>query len=430
MVRQALTFVILFAFIRVSLAESSENPATAFVSLGSMTAVHDAEYRLGPRLRRFTLIDNQWEFDRCARLIHGIPQVDLDKESLLLILSSPNAPMKLEGLNVDGETLVLTLSHAPVVQPDISDNRDNREYRRPNFDLYKFPHWGGPIRFEVNHEPQFTILQGEALEKQCAELWEEILRLHSGGGPNRAELIQFYRAQWPAASDKEIIEYVMKNKDTARKINPQVTYDNAFEELVNIRAKPLLPRLFAFIDSMGKFDKAQSAACSAIIGIGGPEVEDYCKVAIKSQNPRSREAGMGILTNLQLPDTRPIAYEHLGDIEANFGKNSFELLNRLGISKDDVPALIEALDKIDDFYQGREGAQKPVDGYYDGEVAKSIMGAFGQLHADASEALPLLERMADEERIPALREEAQQAIAQVKAGAEGNAKPNAPNYGE
>lgn len=250
MVRDALTLVILLASIRTSLAESSENPATAFVSLGPVTAVHDAEYRLGPRLRRFSLIDNQWEFDRCARLLHGLPQIDIVKESLLLILSSPNAPIKLEEINIDDETLVLALSHEAGVQSE------NREYRQPSFDLYKFPLWSGPIRFEINHEPQFTILRGEALEKQCAELWEEILRLHSGGRPNRPELIKFYRAQWPKASDKEIIEYVMKNKDTAWRINPQAMYDNAFEELVNIRAKPLIARLFALIESMGKFDKA------------------------------------------------------------------------------------------------------------------------------------------------------------------------------
>jgi uncharacterized small protein (DUF1192 family) len=421
MARQALTVVILVALVRISLAESSENQATAFVSLGSTTAVHDAEFRLGPRLRRFTLIDNQWEFDRSARLIHGLPKVDLEKECLLLILSSPNAPTKLEGLNVDGETLVLAFSQAPVVQSE------NREYRRPNFDLYKFPLWSGPVRFEVNHEPQFTVLRGEVLEKRCAELWEEILRLHSGGRPNRSELIQLYRVQWPAASDKEIVDYLMKNKDKVQRIKPQVAYDKAFEELVNIGAKPLIPRLFALIDSMGKFDPAFTPACSAIIGIGGPEVVDYCKVAIKSQNPRSRDVGMSILTYLELPDTRAIAYEHLGDIDANFGHNSFDLLNRLGITKSDVPAMIEALNKIDDFYQGREDAQKPVDGYYDGEVAKSIMWAFGQLHANASEALPLLERMAAEGRIPALQEEAQQAIAQIKADAEGNAKANAPN---
>jgi hypothetical protein len=125
---------------------------------------------------------------------------------------------------------------------------------------------------------------------------------------------------------------------------------------------------------------------------------------------------MSILTYLVLPDTRSVAYEHLGDIDATFGRSSFDLLRRLGITKDDVPAMVQALDKIDGFYQGRTDIVVPTDAYYDGETAESIMRALGEFGPEAREALPTLERMAAGERVPmpAFQEPAKQAIEKIK----------------
>jgi HEAT repeat protein len=166
---------------------------------------------------------------------------------------------------------------------------------------------------------------------------------------------------------------------------------------------------------MGPFDKAFDPAWKAVIGIGGPDVLDQCKKALKSWNPRSRHAAILILRDLGLPESRPIAGELLGDLQQEaVARCALNLLYRLGITKEDVPAMVEALAKIQNYYLAPV-KDRPKTPTYGGDVATSIIFALGSLGPDAKAALPVLDRFATDFPLPAFQADAKGAIEKIKS---------------
>jgi hypothetical protein len=188
-----------------------------------------------------------------------------------------------------------------------------------------------------------------------------------------------------------------------------------FCKLSDMRARPLVPRIFALIDSMGAHDAAFEPAFRAVIGIGGPDVLDYCKNALKSWNPRSRHAAMLILRDMGLPESRSLAHEHLADLHQPVGRCAMDLLHRIGITKEDVPAMIGELEEIEEFFLLPQDERPKID-HYSADVATSMMYALGSLGSDAKQALPILERFATDRRLstPLIQADAKDAIEKIK----------------
>ncbi len=64
-------------------------------------------------------------------------------------------------------------------------------------------------------------------------------------------------------SDDEIKLHIMENKDKFWREEAAPYYDLLFRDLVDMRAKPIVPRIFALIESMGKHDKSSKPAVEA-----------------------------------------------------------------------------------------------------------------------------------------------------------------------
>jgi hypothetical protein len=311
--------------------------------LGAIEAIREGEHRLGAIDRMF-LIEDQWELDRCASLLPKLPKVDLKAESLLVITSWKYTARTLKGVQPEGDTLAIKIDQAKPPAA-IADS-----YHPPKFLVFKIPTWHGPVRFEVNGEPSFTIPRGEALVRQSEEVWEEILRIHSGGRPKPEQIVRYYKLRSPDASEQEIKRVFITDKRKYLAFNSALLYPMLFRDLIDVRARPVIPRIFDLIESMGQHDNAFEPAFKAVVGIGGPDVLDHCKKGLKSWNPRSRHAAMLILRDLSLPDSRPLAHEHLGDVQQEVARCALDLLHHIGTTKEDVPAMIRALEEIERYH--------------------------------------------------------------------------------
>jgi hypothetical protein len=285
------------------------------------------------------------------------------------------------------------------VKQEKSTRWSNGFYQPPDFLVFKLPLWAGPVRFELNGKPQFTIARGKALDERSAELREEILRIHSGGEATMEQVMEYYERRAPDVPREEISRVISTD---LKKRWSQVTtslYSTLFRELIDIRARPAIPRIFELIESMGPRDDAFNWAWKAAVGIGGPEVVDQCKEALSSWNPRSRHAAMLILRALGLPDTRSLAHEHFVDFQyPAVGRCAVDLLHRIGVTKDDVPALIEALEEIRESYLTPPKDRRKL-GHTD-SLGHEIMYALGSLGPAANEALPVLKQFAANTEFP------------------------------
>ena len=397
--------------LRCSDAQGSvELPAARTIAvdeIGEVDAIKDAEHRLGGTDRIF-LIEDDWEFNRCVQLLPKLPKIDVAKESLLVIMSWKYTPRTLKAIESQQDLLVIKLDEGKPPGA-IADS-----YHPPKFLVFKLPAWKGPVRVEVNGEPSFTILRGAALTERSNEIWEEILRLHSGGRPTLPQQVRRYKRLWRDTSDQEIKRHIMQNKDKFLREDVAPYYDILFRDLVDIRAKPAIPRIFALIESMGKHDKALRPASNALVGIGGPELIEQCQVAMKSWNPRSRATAMGLLATFALPEMREMAREKIAELDRTVSLNALEILRRIGITKDDVPSMIRALEQVEKYYLARP-EDRPKLEYYDGEMGTRLIYSLGELGPDAQEALPILERFTTDPRLPlrAFQKDAQDAINKI-----------------
>jgi hypothetical protein len=379
--------------------------------IGPIEPIREAEHRLGGHDRLF-LIEDEWEFKRCSLLLPKLPAINSNTESLLMVMSWKSMPRSLRGVDSDGDTLVIKLDEAE--PPKIR----NGSYQPPEFLAFKLPAWKGQVRIEINGEPIITILRGAALTDRSNGIWEEILRLHSGGRPTLPQQVRRYKRMWRDKSDGEIKLHIMENKEKFLREDVAPYYNLLFSDLVDIRAKPILPRIFELIDTMGPHDRAFEPAFKSAVGIGGPEVLVQCEKAFKSRNDRSRHAAILILRDLGLPESRHLAYANLADPYQAIGRCSLDLLHRIGTTKDDVPHLIKALEEIERFYVTPK-EQRPKVKFYSGDVASSIIYVLGNLGPDATDALPTLQRLATDPRLPlpGFRPDAEAAIKKIKGEA-------------
>ena len=122
---------------------------------------------------------------------------------------------------------------------------------------------------------------------------------------------------------------------------------------------------------------------------------------------------MGILATWGLPETRALAREKLADLEPSISGNAFKLLQNIGITKDDVPAMIHALEQSEQYYLSTPES-RPKLHYFDGEAAKHIIYAFGELGPAAKDALPILGRFATDTRLLGFQEDAKKAVESIK----------------
>lgn len=379
--------------------------------IGEVEAVRGAESRIGGTDRIF-LIEDDWELNRCTQLLPKLPQIDTAKECLLVVMSWPKRPRAMKSIEVEADTLVVKLDQPPSAMVETAD------YRAPKFLVFKLPAWRGPVRVEINGEPSFTIPRGEDLVKRSHEVWEEILRLHSGGRPTLPQQVRRHKRIWHDMTDDEIKLHIMENKEKFWREDPVPYYDLLFQDLIDMRAKPIVPRIFALIESMGKHDKASIPATEALVGIGGPEVIEQAKIAMKSWNPRARATAMRIMAEFALPEMRGMAREKIAELDRSAAFHSMKILLRLGITKDDVPHLIHALEQVEKYYSVDPSERPKLENGYSGEIGRSLIYQLGELGPDAAEALPILERFTTDPRLPllAFQKNAQEAIDKIKQG--------------
>jgi hypothetical protein len=391
--------------------KSPERNDVAVEDFGKVKVVKDGEHRFGATELTF-LIEDQWEFERCALLLPNLPKIDLKTESLLVIMSWKSRPRTLQSIHSEDETLVIQVNEAKPA------GFEARFYEPPDFLVFKIRAWSGPVRFELNGNNEFTIVRGEALAKRGNELWEEILRLHSGGRPTREQVVTYYKRRAPDTSDEEIRRIIFTDKNKYLAVDPASLYPILFRELIDTRARTIIPRIFQLIESMGQHDKAFDQAFKAVVGIGGPEVLDHCRKGLKSWNPRSRHAAMLILRDLGLPESRSLAHEHLASMQQEVARCALDLLYRIGTTKEDAPAMISALEEIERFYLTPPN-ERPKVAHYSSDVGTSIMYRLGSLGPDAEAALPVLERFAIDPRlpVPSFQPDAKKAIEKIRAGA-------------
>jgi hypothetical protein len=406
----ALTSIIIVVWQAASvLAQTDKAKADTKVAveqIGPVEPIWEAEHLLGGHNRIF-LIEDEWEHERCSRVLPKLPTVDLRSESLLVIMSWKSMPRTFTAAEVDQGTLAIKIAEAE--PPKVS----NGSYEQPDFLVFKLPLWNGPVRVVINDKPSFTIQRGEQSERISTEIWEEILRVHSGGRPTTDQMVRHYKRMWRKMPDSEIRKRVLTEKKLADYVEPRAVYEILFRDLVDLRAKSITPRIFELIDTMGRHDEAFGPACTAIVGIGGSDLLGRCKDAFKSWNPRSHHAAIIILKTLSIPESRTFAYEHLADVNESVGRGSLDLLYRLGMTKGDVPHLVAALEKVEKYYVSwAKGEVK--DQYFAGDVAPSIIYALGDLGPEAKEALPAIHRF---EKYPFYRDDAEKAIKKIKGDA-------------
>ncbi|QDT74557.1 HEAT repeat domain-containing protein [Lacipirellula limnantheis] len=303
---------------------------------GLFDGIPDAIHRLG-NINRIFLIEDDWELERCRLLIPKLPENNPPTKSLLVVTSWPNSARTLDTVSVDGDALVIAITQKKQENYIRSGMGDG-----PRFIVVGLPRWNGPVKILVNGELAFTILRGEALEEFTYKTWEDFLRLHSGGRPTGGLLRRYWKQQWPTITDDQVVEKMKQ----FRMVNPEPFYRVFMSDLVDTRARGVLPKLFTLFDAMGDHDKAFTPAWQAAVAIGGPDLVAHCCKALESPNLRSRHAAMLILKTLGLPDTRDVAYQHLADSESWMAVQALMMLQVIGPASDDAEHMVDALRKL------------------------------------------------------------------------------------
>jgi hypothetical protein len=368
-----------------------------FDDLGEFEGVENAIYRMGG-LDRMVLVEDRWELDRFTRLIPKLPQVDLQTESLVVLTSWMNRPRTLTAARREGSTTVFN------VRQQQQEDRSSMfgEGKPPKFHVYRCAKCPNAVRFEINDKPSFTIVRGEELQRRSDQIWNEIIDLRSSGQVNRLQYIHLQQKQFPAMGEEDLLQGA-EGKDKFMHMRPAVIYPMLFRELVDMRAKPTIPRIFELLQSLGKFDPMQQLAFDALVGIGGPELLPACKEAIKSWNPRCRETAMNVLAAIALPETRDLAREYLLGPDNQAVYFGLHLLKNLGVRRDDVPTLVRSLENFESILLDPNATDRRAKFLVTGASSDTIfdyIAIFKSLGAEAEEALPVLDRMAKESRYP------------------------------
>jgi hypothetical protein len=392
--------------------KAKNSAAVEAEQLGVLDCIRDGEHRLGGTDRMF-LVEDQWEWDRCARLIVGLPKVDLQTESLLVVMSWPRRPRTFEGVNSEGEQLIIN------VREPAQEGWESGHYLPPKFIVVRVPRWTGPVQFRLNDFERFTLLRGEAHEKKIHEIWEEILRLHSGGRPTADQYVRTfqYRRAEPLTEDQirqGKAKYFVEMK--AGRVTSGRVYPVLFRDLIDLRAHQLAPRIFHFLEAMGQHDPTFDFVVRTLTALGGDDVVARCSQALNSPNARSRHAAMIVLANFVLPETRRLAHAHLADFDLTMARVAMNLLTRLGSKSEDVPVLIRSLNKLETkiFSEDRNPLGHPGAGL---EEIEGFIYVLKSLGPDAREALPTLKRVAADRRYPGFSrapELAREAVAQIE----------------
>jgi hypothetical protein len=364
---------------------------------GELPFIKDGEFRLGEYGRMF-LIENQWEWDRCKRVVPELPKIDLEQQSLLAIVAGAKQKRTFESANADNEQLVVAVQQPPRPRFETLD------YHPPKLIVVGIPAWRGPVRFDLNGHPQFTILRGQALEQKVDEIWEEILRLHSGGHVSDENYIRYFQQRRPEPLTEDEIrrvktQYWQKMKSRSAP-EASMMYSILFRDLAQLQAKPVTPRIWKLIDSMGQFDKAFDPAWKTLVAIGGSEVEVGCRTALKSENPRSRSAAALVLRDLAAPDTRIDAHHMLATGDGQLVRLGGELLRRIGFAQHDVLPMLTAIERIENETIKNDRAYSTIS-HFSIEDIDSMIFALGSLGQTAEKALPTLERIAEGKGYPA-----------------------------
>ena len=391
--------------------EPAVKVAVSFKDLGALDTVAEVHSRLGSMYPMF-LIEDHADFHRHMQLFPNLPKVNFGSEAILIVTSWHQRPRSVQFARREGEQLVLGVERPPPPEIHVMD------YAPPIVKAYALPAWPGSVRFELDGREEFTVLRGEELEARVEELCNEILRIRSGGRPTREQYLRRYRKMWPKATEEELHAGVAKLRNETLK-DPMPFYTMLLRELGDMRARPAIPRIFDLMDRMEDTDQPFSAARKAIVAIGGAEAVTRCKAAFRSRNDVSRLAGMLILRDFGLPETREIAHAHLHDPYAPVGRVSLDLLHRLGHDVSDVPELVRAIRELEESIFSEDSAQARLrrrgGGAYD---ILTLIGRLGYIGPEASMAIPELEQIASIPKYPEsriLQEAAKEALAEIRA---------------
>ncbi len=395
-----------------SFSFSVEPTYIAYTKAGLLDGVGGAEFRFGTR-DRMIFVDDIWELDRYARLIPDLPWIDLRKESLLVLMSWKGRPRSIDFIHSEGDTLVIGVKEAPSPTA-IADS-----YHPPQYLVARLPVWRGPVRFEVNGKRWFTIVRGDELNQRADQIWEEILDLHSGGRVSGIGYVHYLQNLSPDISDDQAIKEAF-DKQKLFSTPAKAIYPILFQELIDIRARPAIPRIFELIQATGKFDPILEHTTSALVGIGGPDLDSYCQEALKSWNSRSREAAMGVLAAVGNPATRPMAYDLMNGPDIRSIRGGLSILSGIGLRKEDVPTLVRSMKRLESimFNAPNDNRGPGFEGSSSDDMCAFIY-TLAELGAQAEDALPALEQMATKPRFPlstTLQEPAQKAVEKIKKG--------------
>ncbi|WP_428305037.1 HEAT repeat domain-containing protein [Lacipirellula sp.] len=315
--------------------ETSHKPVD-FERIGTLDGIPKGIHRLGGTDRMF-LIEDDWEWERCRLLIPKLPEINLKSNSLIVLTSWHGSERTLDAVAIAGDSLVIAITQE-IPEVGIKTGMWNA----PRFFVASFPKWEGNVEFVVNDKLAFTLLRGKSLEEFTYKTWEDFLRLHSGGRPGGGLLRRYWKQQSPTMSDEQFMEKMK----SFRMVNPEPFYRLFMRDLVDTQARGALPGLFALFEAMGDHDKAFTPAWQAAVAIGGADLVEHCRTALKSPNRRSRHAAMLILKSLGLPDTREIAYSHFADSESWMAAQALELLRAIGPNPEDEKHMVDALKKL------------------------------------------------------------------------------------
>jgi hypothetical protein len=380
----------------------------------TLDCVNEGEYRLGAYERIF-LIEDQWEFDRYKLLIPKLPIVNFATDSLLVVAGWDSRLRSIHTVRSDDDTLVISIKQNP-------PSRNETGMSRAKFQIVRLPAWDGPVRFEINNKEAFTVLRGDNLKTRVDELWNEILRIRSGGRPTLDQLLGYYRKQWAESIDEsELRKTVIGLQKKRPSIDPQPLYYELFSKLIDLRAINAVPRIFSLIDTMdtmGMNDEAFDPAWKTLVAIGGPDVVTGCRQALLSRNPQSRGAAILVLRDLGLPETRDVAYAHLAGPDIQVARCSLDLLKNIGLTKQDVPILVQAIQDLESrMFDPSRGEKSKIVGTASSEDIGSLIYTIGTLGPEASDAIPVLEQLASHPRFPlskTLQKYAQDALTKIQ----------------
>jgi HEAT repeat protein len=344
------------------------------------------------------LIDNQAGWERHHKWLPDLPKVDFAKKLLLVVVSWDGLPRTILGPQEDGDTLVV-----PVKQVD-AQLGDGRE-RPPQILLAQVIAWSGPVRFELNGRPQFTVYKGKALIEHSLKLWKEIQRLKAGGEPTLAQRIDAARPLWGDGTPDAAIAAAVAKVPVVSRDELKAIFNMEFRRLAEMRATPVVAEMWAMAQTLVEFDPATQGLGEALFAIGGPEVTGGCAKALQSKNRFTQLLAVCVARNLAEPALRPLFHEALTKKYGPVLRGGLDGLDRIGRTKEDVPALIGVLERAEDFAGGNE------------DVVQTAAWHLGAIGGDAAAALPALKKL-QQHANTYHRDAATKAISRIQAAIE------------